>query len=64
MIAWFQKRNLPEYDRQIRHIADDGEYTSDLAIMAAKDALNNAQISSKKIDYIIKLKYSYVYHFI
>ena len=36
-----------------RHIADDGEYTSDLAIMAAKDALNNAQISSKKIDYII-----------
>ena len=33
-----------------RHIADDGEYTSDLAIMAAKDALNNAQISSKKID--------------
>ena len=36
-----------------RHIADDGEYTSDLAIMAAKDALINAQISSKKIDYII-----------
>ena len=36
-----------------RHIADDSEYTSDLAIMAAKDALNNAQISSKKIDYII-----------
>ena len=36
-----------------RHIADDGEYTSDLAIMAAKDALNNAQMSSKKIDYII-----------
>ena len=24
MIEWFQKRNLPEYDRQIRHIADDG----------------------------------------
>ena len=26
MIEWFQKRNLPEYDRQIRHIADDGWY--------------------------------------
>ncbi len=26
MIAWFQKRKLPEYDRQIRHIADDGWY--------------------------------------
>jgi hypothetical protein len=26
MIAWFKKRKLPEYDRQIRHIADDGWY--------------------------------------
>lgn len=26
MIQWFQKRKLPEYDRQIRHIADAGWY--------------------------------------
>ena len=26
MIEWFQNRKLPEYDRQIRHIADDGWY--------------------------------------
>ena len=36
-----------------RHIAEKDEYTSDLAIKAAEDAINNAQISSEKIDYII-----------
>ena len=26
MIKWFKERELPEYNRQIRHIADDGWY--------------------------------------
>ncbi len=26
IIEWFQTRKLPEYDRQIRHISDDGWY--------------------------------------
>ena len=26
MTDWFQERKLPQYDRQIRHIADDGWY--------------------------------------
>ena len=26
MILWFEKNGLPQYDRQIRHIADDGWY--------------------------------------
>ena len=26
IIEWFQKRKLPKYDRQIRHIAEDGWY--------------------------------------
>lgn len=36
-----------------RHFAADGEYTSDLAIKAAQDALTNAGISAKDIDTII-----------
>ena len=36
-----------------RHIADEGELTSDLGAKAAKKALKNANISSRKIDLII-----------
>tara|TARA_B100000780_G_scaffold10071_1_gene7011 strand:- start:23 stop:1000 length:978 start_codon:yes stop_codon:yes gene_type:complete len=36
-----------------RHFAADGEFTSDLAIKAAHDALNNAGISAKDIDTIV-----------
>ncbi len=38
---------------QQRHFAADGEYTSDLAIAAAKDALENAGIEASDIDSII-----------
>ena len=36
-----------------RHVAADGEYTSDLATRAAKRALDNARISPDEIDLII-----------
>ncbi len=36
-----------------RHIAEDDEYTSDLAIKAAENALINAKISAHQIDYIL-----------
>lgn len=36
-----------------RHIAADGEYTSDLAYNAAKQALKNAEISADEIDLVI-----------
>lgn len=36
-----------------RHFAADGEYTSDLAIKAAQDALDNAGISAADIDTIV-----------
>lgn len=36
-----------------RHIADENEYTSDLAVNAAKNAISAAKISSDEIDLII-----------
>ena len=36
-----------------RHFASDGEFTSDLALKAAHDALANAEISAKDIDTIV-----------
>lgn len=36
-----------------RHIAAEGEFTSDLALNAAKDALKNANLSANDIDLII-----------
>ncbi len=38
---------------KIRHIAQDGEVTSDLAYKAALDALNSANVSPEEIDVII-----------
>ncbi len=38
---------------KVRHIASDGEATSDLAYKAALDALNNANVDSMDIDAII-----------
>ena len=38
-----------------RHIAADGELTSDLGLAAAKEALQNSGISPKEIDLLIKL---------
>lgn len=36
-----------------RHVAAQNEYTSDLAVIAAKNALSNAEMSTKDIDLII-----------
>ena len=36
-----------------RHVAAQNEYTSDLAVIAAKSALSNAEMSTKDIDLII-----------
>ncbi|MDD9331157.1 MAG: ketoacyl-ACP synthase III [Wolbachia sp.] len=36
-----------------RHVADKGELTSDLAVKAAKNAIENAKISASEIDLII-----------
>ena len=36
-----------------RHVAAQNEYTSDLAVIAAKSALNNAKMSTQDIDLII-----------
>lgn len=36
-----------------RHIADEGELTSDLAVEAAKNAMKNAEISANDVDLII-----------
>ncbi len=53
MIAWFQKNKLPEYDRQIRHIADDGWYivggNKRVTRFIIDDTLNRDQICLKSI---------------
>jgi 3-oxoacyl-[acyl-carrier-protein] synthase-3 len=36
-----------------RHVAAENEYTSDLAVVAAKKALKNAEMSIQDIDLII-----------
>ncbi len=38
---------------KVRHIADESEFTSDLAVKAANDALNNADLSPQDIDLIV-----------
>ena len=36
-----------------RHVASDGEYTSDFCVKAAQMAMKNAQMSAEEIDFII-----------
>lgn len=47
--SWIQERT----GIQMRHIADEGQLTSDLAYEAAKMALENASVSSEELDLII-----------
>ena len=46
---WIKQRTGIEY----RHIAADNEHCSDLGVMAAKNALNHAEITKDQVDLII-----------